>query len=304
MTEPRVSEGERLRRWRLVLGGGDADGTGTSLGDPIERLKQHLIVEGRWSEAKHEKLVADLRAEVQAAWKEAQAFGTMTEGPFLDPATMFDGCDVVVRTEMRVPRVAACPIEARAAASAWRDGRLHHWVSVQAPHAVKMGLQAIFGLDPTMVRVIAPDVGGGFGGKLQVNPEEFITVLAARRTGKPCKYTETRSESLMAGHHGRDQWQRLSLSATKDGTVTGLKVDLLADMGVQPNRLQPELPVADFLQCRDGALEHIVGGQHVMAVAAASASRLPSGWVRWRKSSTASARSPSRAAMQSSCCIH
>ncbi|HEX5788997.1 MAG TPA: thiamine pyrophosphate-dependent enzyme [Woeseiaceae bacterium] len=60
------------------------------LGDPIERLKQHLIVEGRWSEAKHEKLVADLKAEVQAAWKEAQAFGTMTEGPFLDPATMFD----------------------------------------------------------------------------------------------------------------------------------------------------------------------------------------------------------------------
>ena len=60
------------------------------LGDPIERLKQHLIVEGRWSEAKHEKLVADLKSEVQAAWKEAQAFGTMTEGPFLDPATMFD----------------------------------------------------------------------------------------------------------------------------------------------------------------------------------------------------------------------
>jgi 2-oxoisovalerate dehydrogenase E1 component alpha subunit len=60
------------------------------LGDPIERLKRHLIAEGRWSEAKHQKLVEDLKAEVLAAWKEAQKFGTMTEGPFLDPTTMFD----------------------------------------------------------------------------------------------------------------------------------------------------------------------------------------------------------------------
>ncbi len=60
------------------------------LGDPIERLKQHLIVEGQWSEKKHEKLEKDLKAEVLAAWKEAQKYGTMTEGPFLDPASMFD----------------------------------------------------------------------------------------------------------------------------------------------------------------------------------------------------------------------
>jgi 2-oxoisovalerate dehydrogenase E1 component alpha subunit len=60
------------------------------LGDPVERLKQHLIVEGHWSEKKHEALEEELRAEVHAAWKEAQKFGTMTEGPFLDPATMFD----------------------------------------------------------------------------------------------------------------------------------------------------------------------------------------------------------------------
>ena len=63
------------------------------------------------------------------------------------------------------------------------------------------------------MRVIAPDVGGGFGGKLQFTPEEVLTVIAARRTGKPCKYTESRSESLMVAHHGRDQWQRLTLAA-------------------------------------------------------------------------------------------
>ena len=66
------------------------------LGDPIERLKQHLIAGGYWSDAKHEKLEEELKAEVLTAWKEAQQYGTMTEGPFLDPATMFD--DVYAET--------------------------------------------------------------------------------------------------------------------------------------------------------------------------------------------------------------
>jgi 2-oxoisovalerate dehydrogenase E1 component alpha subunit len=66
------------------------------LGDPIERLKQHLIGEGHWSEQQHEALEEALKAEVMSAWKEAQQYGTMTEGPFLDPATMFD--DVYAET--------------------------------------------------------------------------------------------------------------------------------------------------------------------------------------------------------------
>ena len=66
------------------------------LGDPIERLKQHLIKEGAWSEADHEAMEEELREEVLAAWKEAQKYGTMTEGPFIDPATMFD--DVYAET--------------------------------------------------------------------------------------------------------------------------------------------------------------------------------------------------------------
>ncbi len=66
------------------------------MGDPIERLKQHLIAEGHWSEKKHEALEEELKAEVLAAWKEAQQYGTMTEGPFLDPSTMFD--DVYAET--------------------------------------------------------------------------------------------------------------------------------------------------------------------------------------------------------------
>ncbi|MBW9215235.1 xanthine dehydrogenase family protein molybdopterin-binding subunit [Mumia sp. zg.B53] len=105
------------------------------------------------------------------------------------------------------------------------------WSSTQVPHILRLMLALTLGIPESKVRVIAPDVGGGFGGKLQVTPEEVITMLAARRTGKPCKFTETRSESLMAAHHGRGQVQRLALSARRDGTVTGLKVQLLADMG-------------------------------------------------------------------------
>jgi carbon-monoxide dehydrogenase large subunit len=93
------------------------------------------------------------------------------------------------------------------------------------------------------IRVIAPDVGGGFGGKLQTTPEEWIVWALARRLGKPVKYTETRSESLMSAHHGRDQWQKLTLAAEKDGTVTGLKVELLADLGSHVSLVGGGVPV-------------------------------------------------------------
>ena len=105
------------------------------------------------------------------------------------------------------------------------------WSATQIPHILRVLIAMSLGISESKLRVIAPDVGGGFGGKLQVTPEEFITVLVARRLGKPCKYTETRSESLMAAHHGRAQHQKITLAAKKDGTVTGLKAELVADMG-------------------------------------------------------------------------
>jgi carbon-monoxide dehydrogenase large subunit len=89
----------------------------------------------------------------------------------------------------------------------------------------------VLGIPESKIRVIAPDVGGGFGGKLQTTPEEYLSMVLARRLGKPVKYTETRSETMVACHHGRDQWQKLTLAARKDGTVTGLKAELLVDLG-------------------------------------------------------------------------
>jgi carbon-monoxide dehydrogenase large subunit len=117
------------------------------------------------------------------------------------------------------------------------------WSATQVPHLLRTMLALTLGVAEHKVRVIAPDVGGGFGGKLQVTPEEVISSLVALRLGKPVKYTESRSESLMSAHHGRDQIQDITITAKRDGTVTGLDVHLLADMGAYLRLVSPGVPV-------------------------------------------------------------
>src|SRR5699024_183675 len=117
------------------------------------------------------------------------------------------------------------------------------WSATQIPHVLRVMLALTLGISESKLRVIAPDVGGGFGGKLQVTPEEVITLLAARRVGEPCKYTETRSETMVGAHHGRDQIQTLRLGANRDGTVTGLDVHLLADMGAYLGLITSGVPI-------------------------------------------------------------
>ena len=132
-----------------------------------------------------------------------------------DADELFAGCEVVVDVRLSHPRTAACPMEGRAAASAWdADGRLHHWLSVQAPHTVKLGLQTVFGLDAALVHVVAPDVGGGFGPKFSNYPEDVVTAWVARRLGRAARWCETRSESMVGLHHGRAQVQTITLGGT------------------------------------------------------------------------------------------
>jgi len=138
---------------------------------------------------------------------------------------------IVLEREYRQQRLIPAFMEPRSIVVDPTGEQLTMWSSTQIPHVLRFALAATTGVPESKIRVIAPDVGGGFGGKLQQTPEEMIVFALARRVGKPVKYTETRSESLMSGHHGRDQWQKLTLAATKDGTVTGLKVELLADLG-------------------------------------------------------------------------
>jgi carbon-monoxide dehydrogenase large subunit len=138
---------------------------------------------------------------------------------------------IVIEREYRQQRLIPAFMEPRSVVVDPTGEQLTMWSATQIPHILRFALAATTGVPESKIRVIAPDVGGGFGGKLQVTPEEWIAWAVARRISRPVKYTETRSESLMSAHHGRDQWQRLTLAATKDGTVTGFKVDLLADLG-------------------------------------------------------------------------
>ena len=117
------------------------------------------------------------------------------------------------------------------------------YAATQVPHILRTMTTVTLGVPESKLRVIAPDVGGGFGGKIGVLPEEMLCVVLAQKFGKPVKWTETRSESLLAAHHGRDQIQDLTITAKKDGTITGLDVHLLADMGAYLGLVGPGVPI-------------------------------------------------------------
>jgi carbon-monoxide dehydrogenase large subunit len=138
---------------------------------------------------------------------------------------------IVIEREYRQQRLIPAFMEPRSVVVDPTGEQYTMWSATQIPHILRFALAATTGVPESKIRVIAPDVGGGFGGKLQATPEEWIAWAVGRRINKPVKYTETRSESLLSGHHGRDQWQKLTLAAEKDGTVTGFKVELLADLG-------------------------------------------------------------------------
>ncbi|WP_310962317.1 xanthine dehydrogenase family protein molybdopterin-binding subunit [Nocardioides terrisoli] len=150
---------------------------------------------------------------------------------------------VVIERDFRQQRLIPAFMEPRSVVVDPTGEQITMWSATQIPHILRFALAATTGVPESKIRVIAPDVGGGFGGKLQTTPEEWLAWAIARRIGKPVKYTETRSESLMSGHHGRDQWQKLTLAAEKDGTVTGFKVELTADLGAYVSLVGGGVPV-------------------------------------------------------------
>jgi len=151
--------------------------------------------------------------------------------------------EVVVKRRFRQQRLIPAFMEPRSVVMDPTGEQFTLWSSTQVPHIVRVMMALTLGVPEHKLRVIAPDVGGGFGGKLQFHPEEVLTFLVARRLGKPVKWTESRSESLVSGHHGRDQIQDITISANSDGTVTGLKVELMADMGAYLGLVTPGVPV-------------------------------------------------------------
>jgi carbon-monoxide dehydrogenase large subunit len=155
--------------------------------------------------------------------------------------TAFDGCDVVVSRDIVNQRVAPVPMEGRAAAAMWVDGKLTVWVSTQNAQISRFIMAGAFGLDPDAIRVVAPDVGGGFGAKVGIDRDAILVAWAARHTGRALRWVETRSENLVGMTHGRDQQHSIKIGGTRDGRVLAYRLDVLQDTGAYP-RMSGFLP--------------------------------------------------------------
>jgi carbon-monoxide dehydrogenase large subunit len=157
---------------------------------------------------------------------------------------VFASADVVVSHTYFQPRLIPNAIEPRAIlAQVGAGGEVTVHSATQIPHILRFGLALVLGIDESRIRVIAPDVGGGFGSKLDVYAEELIAVALARRLGRPVKWTEERSEGYLATIHGRDFLTTYELAATKDGKILGCRADVKAAMGAYLQLVTPGVPL-------------------------------------------------------------
>jgi carbon-monoxide dehydrogenase large subunit len=162
-----------------------------------------------------------------------------------DVGAVFERADVVVKRRFVQQRLIPNAMEPRAVvcdpvASA---GEFTLYSATQIPHIVRVMLALTTGVPEQKLRVVAPDVGGGFGSKLEFYAEEVIALVVAKRLGRSVKWTESRSEGYQATVHGRAMLQDLEIAATRDGKVLGLKVDLTADMGAYLQIIAPGVPL-------------------------------------------------------------
>ncbi|MFA0768162.1 MAG: hypothetical protein OXFUSZZB_001490 [Candidatus Fervidibacter sp.] len=170
------------------------------------------------------------------------AFEWKIEGGDVDAA--FAQAEVIVRQEFVNQRLIPVPMEPRCVLAEWDAGNrlLTIWTSTQIPHLVRSLVAGMLNLPENHVRVIAPDVGGGFGQKLQVYVEEALMGYLAMTLDRPVKWTETRRENFMASIQGRDQIGVMELALKRDGTILGLRYEVIADMGAYYQLLTPAIP--------------------------------------------------------------
>jgi carbon-monoxide dehydrogenase large subunit len=157
----------------------------------------------------------------------------LADGPEQPSEGLFADCEVVIESAVHSQRIHVAPIEPRAVAARFEAGKLTSWLCTQTPHQDRDRLSASLGIEPENIHVIAPDVGGGFGGK-GLGVEDAILGWLARHTGRPVRWTETRSEHMVAMGHGRAQRAEFQLGGDRDGTLKALYVKLLQDSGAYP----------------------------------------------------------------------
>ena len=151
-----------------------------------------------------------------------------------DAEAAFAEAEVVVKERILQQRLIPLPMESRAVVAEWDrfDKRLTVWTSTQVPHFIRLFLSGALGLGESQIRVVGgPDVGGGFGAKIRPYPEEYLACAASKVTGRPVKWIEGRSEGFVATTHGRGQIFDIEVAARRDGTLLGLKVTQILDIG-------------------------------------------------------------------------
>ena len=164
--------------------------------------------------------------DVDAAFAEAEANG------------------VVIKERILQQRLIPNAMEPRGAVAQYNraTGELTLWNTTQNPHIVRFLCSVVTGIPEDKLRVIAPEVGGGFGSKIAVYPADFLTVFCSKQLGLPVRWVETRSENYQATTHGRDHVQDVELAATKDGRITGLRCTVHAGMGAYLSTAAPGIP--------------------------------------------------------------
>ena len=172
-----------------------------------------------------------------------QAFHwNVTGGTDIDEA--FTSAEVVIKERIVQQRLIPNAMETRAAVAQFdqASGELTVWNTTQNPHIARFLFSVVTGIPEDRIRVVAPEVGGGFGSKIPVYPADFITIFCAKKLGVPVKWTETRSENYQATTHGRNHVQDVELAGTKDGTITGLRCTVYAGMGAYLSTAAPGIP--------------------------------------------------------------
>jgi aerobic carbon-monoxide dehydrogenase large subunit len=176
----------------------------------------------------------------------------------------FRECEAIVERVIVNQRVAPVPMEGRATAAAWADGKLTLWTSNQGAQLARFILAGVFGTDPATIRVVTPDVGGGFGAKIGVDREAITIAWAARRTGRPLRWTETRNENLLGMTHGRDQRQTVTIGGTRDGRILAYRLQIVQDTGAYP-RMSGFLPMlTSLMACGVYSIPHVETGYQVV----------------------------------------
>jgi carbon-monoxide dehydrogenase large subunit len=148
---------------------------------------------------------------------------------------ILEGCEVVATGRVISQRMAPAPLEPRSSSAVvGDDGRLHVRLSTQTPHSDRDGLAGALGLDASQVRVVAQDVGGGFGAKT-LSTEDILVGWLARETGRPVRWTESRSESMLAIGHARGQIMDFTIGGGRDGTIAAYRLEVLHEAGAYPS---------------------------------------------------------------------